>query len=120
MGEIFGTLPGWLTLGVLLAGFIVFMRGGGGVALGHLRDANAVLTQTIADQDEKLRAAEREISELRGRTDVSLAITTALTPIVDWSAAHEQRAQERHSAALGILQLIADRLGPDSEHERAL
>lgn len=108
-----GSLPGWITLAVLVAGFYVFLRGGGGVALGHLRDANEVLTATIAEQDSKLRDAEREISELRGRTDVSIAIAQALGPIIEWSGSHETRAQERHEASLKILEMIADRLGPD-------
>lgn len=116
----FGTLPGWITLALLVAGFVVFLRGGGGIALGHLRDANDVLTKTIAAQDAKLeeyanalREAEREISELRGRTDVSIAIATALGPIIEWSTAHETRAQERHEGTMVVLDLIAKRLGPD-------
>lgn len=108
-----GSLPGWITLAVLVAGFYVFVRGGGGVALGHLREANEVLTATIEAQDGKLREAEREISELRGRTDVSIAIAAALSPIIEWSGSHEKRAQERHEASLKILEMIADRLGPD-------
>jgi hypothetical protein len=109
----FGSLPGWITLAVLLAAFIVFLRGGGGVALSHLRDANEELTKTIARQDAKLREAEREISELRGRTDVSIAIATAIGPIVEWSSAHESRAQDRHDKTMVVLELIASRLGPD-------
>lgn len=107
------SIPSWITLALLLAAFIVFLRGGGGVALGHLREANEVLAKTVTDQNEKLRAAEREISELRGRTDVSLAIATAMAPLIDWSHTHERRAQDRHDRMLPILQLIADRLGPD-------
>lgn len=117
-----GTVSGWFTVLLLLAGLWVFLRGGGGVALGHLREANEVLTGTIQEQERKLqegatrlREAEREISELRGRTDVSLAIAQALVPIIEWSNSHEQRAQERHEASLGILQLIADRLGPEEQ-----
>lgn len=109
----FGDLSGWITLAILVAGFYIFIRGGGGVALGHLREANEVLTATIAAQDAKLREAEREISELRGRTDVSIAIAQALGPIIEWSGSHEKRAQERHEASLTILEMIADRLGPD-------
>lgn len=116
-----GSLPGWITLVVLLAGFYLFVRGGGGVALGHLRDANEVLTKTIADQDAKIRDAERELSELRGRTDVSIAIAAAIGPLIEWSAMHEQRAQERHEAMLRsqdktmvVLDLIASRMGPDT------
>lgn len=113
MPDDFGSLPGWITLAVLVAGFYVFVRGGGGVALGHLKDANEILTQTISEQDTKLREAEREISELRGRTDVSIAIAAAMGPIVEWSSSHEMRAQERHEKTMVVLDLIANRLGPD-------
>lgn len=108
-----GTLASWITLAALLAGFVVFARGGGGVALTHLREANEILTATIKTLEEKLRVAEREISELRGRTDVSVAIAAAMGPLLEWSGAHELRAQERHEKTMVVLDLIADRLGPD-------
>ena len=108
-----GTVSGWLTLLLLCAGFVVFMRGGGGIALTHLREANEELTNTIGRQDTKLREAEREISELRGRTDVSLAIAQGLNPVLELSSQHEIRAQERHERTMMVLELIARRLGPD-------
>jgi hypothetical protein len=82
-----------------------------------------VLTKTIKKQETeirsqagKLREAEREISELRGRTDVSLAMAEALGPVVDWSNSHEERAQERHVRTMIVLDLIATRLGPDHDY----
>lgn len=110
-----GSVAGYLTLAALLVGLYLFYKGGGGVALGHLRDANSVLTDALAAQADKLSHAERELSELRGRTDVSIAIAAAIGPISEWSASHEQRAQARHEAQMVIMELIASRLGPDDQ-----
>ncbi len=117
-----------MTLGVLIAGLILFIKGGGGVALSHLKDANDVLTTTVQRQQAQLDEQDRELSELRGRTDVSLAIASAVGPILEWSTNHETRAQDRHETlinqkhqeherVMAILALIADRLGPDPHKE---
>ena len=119
-----GSVAGWITAIFVVTGFIVFLRGGGGIALTHLREANEVLTETVKNQETKLHEQDRELSELRGRTDVSIAIASALVPILEWSSSHETRAQERHDTmlsqakeqhdgAMRILELIAARLGPD-------
>lgn len=111
-----GTLPGWLTLAALIAAAWTFHRGGGGEALRALRDTNEVLAETVETQREKLQEAEKQIAQLQGKTDVSIALVTALSPINEWTAGHETRAQDRHEKTMIVLELIASRLGPDKEN----
>jgi hypothetical protein len=80
---------------------------GGGTALSEMVRANEILERTLREQGTKIAALEKENAELRGRTDVTIAIGHSM-------AAHEERAQARHEASLGILALIAARLGPDA------
>jgi hypothetical protein len=72
--------------------------------------ANQVLERRVRDLEANAKADAATIAELRGRTDVALAIA----PLINWSESHEHRAQERHNATLGVLGLIADRLGPET------
>lgn len=105
----YGTLPGWLTV-ITIAGLVVLLRGGQlGPALGYLREANSTLT------DEN-RALARKVLELEAEK-VRLTARTDLAPLqvamLEQAKAHEDRAQGRYEATLKILDLIADRLGPD-------
>jgi hypothetical protein len=110
-----GSAAGWLTLLALIGTAVLIWRGGGGTALSTLQEANRVLERRVREL-ERLHAADGEmIAELKGRTDVTLA----LAPIVEWSGRHEERAQQRHDATLGVLGLIADRLGPDNGRQAA-
>lgn len=106
--QLLGTLPGWLTLFALLTTLIVFARGGFGSseAIRSLRDARDVLNDTVEGQRNKLDDANKEISELKGKTDVTIALVSALNPINEWTIKHEQRAQERHEATLEVLKMI--------------
>jgi hypothetical protein len=115
-----GTLPGWLTLITLVGAAWLFQRGGGSTAISSLEAANRVLERELEKLKTSDRLKDKELSELRGRTDVALAIA----PIVAWTEQHEARAQDRHDqaerraderqvATLNVLDLIADRLGPD-------
>ena len=99
---IWGTLPTWLILAVGLIAAWRISKGGAGAAVSELSAANKVLEASLRD-------ARRELSELRGRTDVAIA----LGPVLEWTSAHEQRAQERHVGMMFVLDLIAQRLGPD-------
>lgn len=111
-----GTLPGWLTLATLIGGAYLFVRGGGGRALETMESANRILTRRVEDLEESGREKDKQIAELKGRTDVALA----LGPVLKWTVEHETRAQSRHDATLAVLSLIAERLGPESNgHERA-
>lgn len=106
---VFGTLPGWLTLGALCAAAWTFRRGGGGAALDSLDTANRVLTNRVKELEASDATKDKQLAELKGRTDVALA----LAPILKWTTQHEERAQERQIALLGVLELIAQRLGPE-------
>lgn len=105
-----GTVGQYLTvLAVVAVAWIVY-RGGGSAALGILRDANEVLEGRVREL-ERLRASDVEtIAELRGRTDVTLA----LAPLALAAEHHEARAQVRFERSMDVLGLIADRLGPDN------
>lgn len=111
-----GTLAGWATFAAAAAAAYAFWRGGGSTAIASLEAANRVLEKRVKDLEDQRRQDEATISELRGRTDVS----EALAPILEWTVKHETRAQERHETTLEghektlvILDLIAERLGPD-------
>lgn len=110
-----GTLPGWLTLAALLAGTYLFVRGGGGTALETLETANRVLVKRVDDLEKSAAKKDQQIAELKGRTDVALAIG----PVLKWTIEHESRAQQRHDATLAVLSLIAERLGPESNGEES-
>jgi hypothetical protein len=109
MGVAIGTVAGWATVGGLLLASWVFWRGGGGTAIASLETANRVLEKRVQDLENQSRRDNTTIAELRGRTDISIA----LKPILEWTVQHETRAQERHEKTLVVLDLIAQRLGPD-------
>jgi hypothetical protein len=106
---VLGTIPGWLTLAILILGAWRITKGGAGTAVSELNTANEVLTRRVHELGDENKELRREVSELRGRTDVAVAIM----PIIEWTMKHENRAQERHDSAMTILGLIADRLGPE-------
>lgn len=110
-----GTLPGWLTLVVVVSVAWILYRGGTGTAVSGLQDANRELERQIKEKAGQLSALERINAELRAEKDVNVAIV----PVVDAMKSHEVRAQERHEKTLIVLDLIAERLGPDhnSTHE---
>lgn len=104
-----GTLPGWLTLLALAGTSWILWRGGGTTAINTLQVANRVLEKRVNELEHQQKRDLETIAELRGRTDV----TVALTPLLNWTSHHEERAQERHDGTLKVLALIAERLGPD-------
>lgn len=107
-----GTIPNWATLIALLAFGLMLIRGGAGQAVEGLQATNRELQRQISVLQEKVHELTKENAELRGRTDVAIA----LTPIIDWSTQHETRAQDRHDKTMVVLDLIAQRLG--KEHDR--
>ena len=129
--DFLGTVPGWLTLGVLVVTLLTLRRGGVPGAVGELSDANRALNDALKREREKgeqlggeVRDLRVQLAELSGRTDFAAALAAALVPILEWTAGHEKRAQERHDASmtamqsntdavLGVLELVAQRLGPE-------
>jgi hypothetical protein len=90
-----GTIAQWLTVAVIVFVGWRISRGGGSAALETLELANQVLERRVRDLEANAKA-------------------DAATPLINWSESHEHRAQERHNATLGVLGLIADRLGPET------
>jgi hypothetical protein len=113
LATIWGTLPNWILIAVALLAAWRLSRGGAGSAVSELDKSNDVLTRALADTRDKLGVEIRDLrienGELRGRTDVAIA----LTPVLEWTLSHETRAQERHTSMIVVLDLIAARLGPD-------
>jgi hypothetical protein len=92
----------WAALLVLAAGLWRLTRGGAGSAVSELSLANRVLEKRNHELGAEVRDLRIEVAELRTRTDFAAVI-----------AQHEERAQSRNVAILGVLDLIAARLGPD-------
>lgn len=107
-----GSVPAWITSIVVVAAAWSFRRGGGGTAIASLEAANRVLEKRVQDLEHQAHEKDRMISELKGRTDVSIA----LTPLLEISQRHERQAQERHEKTLIVLDLIAARLGSDGDN----
>lgn len=105
--------PTVVTLTIALAGYVFVRRHGGGTALEELERANRVLTRRVRELEEANSRLIGEVSALKGRTDVALA----LAPVLEALRLHEARAEERSTATLGVLDLIAQRLGPDRDSE---
>lgn len=110
---VLGTLPTWILVVLALAIAWRVSRGGGGAAVSELATANQVLEQRLQRAREELGGEVRDLrvenAELRGRTDVTIAIA----PVIEALSAHELRAQERHDGSLRVLDLIAQKLGPE-------
>ncbi len=108
-----GSVPTWALLAVSLAVAWRVTRGGGGSAVSELSEANRVLEHRLQETRDTMGAEIRDLrvenAELKGRTDV----TVALVPVLESLASHETRAQERHEGVVRILDLVARRLGPD-------
>ena len=110
-----GTVGQYLTIAAVLLGSWLIYRGGGGGALATLETANRILVRRVEELERQGKVDTAMIAELRGRTDVTLA----LAPLVQASEAHEVRAQQRHERSLVVLEMIASRLGPDNGHGKA-
>lgn len=125
--SVVGTLPTWILVGFAL--FVAFRvsKGGGGSAVSELSKANEVLTRRTHELGAEVRDLKIENERLKARTDFAQALTPVLesiaqgtnasearqVAIMDAQASHEDRAQERHARTLGVLDLIAKRLGKE-------
>lgn len=99
-----GTLGQWVLVLIALFAAWRIARGGGGTALHELSEANRVLEKRLHELGAEVRDLRIENEALRSRTDFSAVI-----------ASHEVRAAARTDGILKVLDLIAERLGPD-EH----
>lgn len=102
---LFGLLGPVLALGV---GIYAYKHGGSG-ALTILRDANAVLGGRCEELERTVKQQSTTIGLLEARTNLEPIAAS----VVDQFGAHERRASERHEATLRIMEMIAERLGPD-------
>jgi len=111
-----GNLPNWILVGVALIVSWKLSKSGGGMALAEHERANTRLTTSLKEAREELAAARLEIAALQtklARLEGQTNVAVAMTPLVDWTLMHERRAHERHAALIVVLDLIAERLGPD-------
>jgi len=125
------TLIALTLLAAAVFGGWTLARGGGGMALDGLERANRVLEKRVSDLEHENTALTARLADLSGRTDFAAAFTAQLAPLLAWTSGHEQRAQERHEAAvtaqarstdalLGALEQVAHVIGPENhEHEGA-
>ena len=91
-------------------GFFVW-KGAGGTALRTLETANRILERRVHDLEAQARDDTKTIAELKGKTDMALAVK----PFMEWAVQHEGRAHERHEKTLMVLDLIAARIGPEGK-----
>lgn len=106
-----GTIPGWLTLATLLGAAWAFRRGGGGAAIQNLETANRVLERSGEQKDKQINELLRRVALLETKTDFAIAFK----PIIDWTAAHEMRAEARHDKTMIVMDLIAKRMGAEPD-----
>ena len=108
----------WATLLAGLGAFLYVRRHGGGRALEELELANKILERRLVEQAAELRQQAQVIGALEQRTNLEPMVSAVVSQFSD----HERRAQERHTehmrsqrGVLSVLELIADKLGPESE-----
>lgn len=99
-----------LLVGVLALAWILF-RGGVGTAVEGLQHTNQELQRQLTELKRKVDELTRENAELRGRTDIALA----MQPVLDAMSHHERQAERRSAAMLDVLDLIATRLGKEPD-----
>lgn len=106
-----GTLPGWLAVGGVVALAIALRGGQLGPAVGYLREANEALTRERGELRDKLSEERKENAALRVKTDLE-PLQVALVHAIEQ---HEESSAKRDEHVLAVLDLIADRLGPEHE-----
>lgn len=92
-----------------LGGFAFARRYGGGAALEQLERANRILEETVEKQAGMIARLQTRVAELEGKTDLTIALVPVLTAL----GKHEDEAGKRSDAMLGVLHMIANRLGPE-------
>src|SRR6185437_10340382 len=99
-------------LGLAVVGYYV-RAGGGGQAIGILRETNEVLAKKNGELNDVIGAQATRIGELeRTRTlePIVAEVAGLARSIENILSVHEQRAQERHEGQLRALEAIASRM----------
>lgn len=103
----------WVVALVVAAAAVWFIRRhGGGTAVSELSLVNDVLERRVEALNRENTRLQSDIAELRGRVDVAIAIET-------WGEGFEKRLEGRMAAMIVVLDLIAKRLGPDTDNDGA-
>lgn len=112
-----GTVAGWASVVTIIIVGLIVWRGGGGFAVQQLQLANEVMEKRIRELELELKNAMATIEMLRARTDVAEVVRPLIDAeksLIDAVLEHERQAATRFDRTVGILDLIAARLGPDS------
>lgn len=92
----------WASLAILAFTLWRISRGGGGSAVQELTAANRVLERRNVELGAEVRDLRVKVAELEQRTDFSSVMRE-----------HERKAEQRTEKLLHVLDLIAQRLGPE-------
>lgn len=96
-------------LAIGAGGFSFARRFGGSTALAEMERANRILERRVHELESANELQAKRITELEQRTDIALALSPVLLALQH----HETAATQRAEATLGVLDLIARRLGPE-------
>lgn len=97
-------------LAVVVA-YVWASRGSGGIVVRRLKERVRVLEDTVREQAEENTGLRKRLSEVEGKTD----LTIALVPVLAALRTHEAEASKRSESTLHVLGLIASRLGADED-----
>jgi len=110
-------VAGWLTVAILVYGLVLFRRGGGGTAIGQLEASNRILEASVKSLKEQAERDQRQIAQLQASRDFG----SAMRPVVDMIARHDEAEREQFTAIMGVLERIAHKLdGTVVTSERAI
>lgn len=117
-----GNVAQWLIVAIGVFAAWRISRGGGGSAVAELDRANKVLDHSLHLEREKSERLGGEVRDLRienaalkEQTNFASALAGAISPLIEWTHVHEERAQQRFDAQLKVMDLVAARLGPDAD-----
>ena len=104
-------LPVLVTLIAAVLGGGFLYRHGGGTALTELERANGILEKRIRTLERENSALHAQVSELQTKTDIA----AALQPLSQVLINHDERSANSDRQMIVLLELIAQRLGPEPE-----
>lgn len=103
--------PYVVTAALAIGAFLFARRFGSSTAMATLEQANNILEKRVHEQDVEIKALRVELETLRSRTDVALA----MAPVLDALRTHERQAEVRNDRTFGVLEQIANLLGPEAK-----